>query len=731
MGVCDQKVKPMAELASLGIEVQAKNVDQASSKLDKLSGAAKRAEAAVDGLGPAASKAGQMAARAADEATTALNAEAVAANRAAGAMRLHAQAANQNSRGMGAASMNVGNLAAQFQDIGVSAAMSMNPLQIALQQGTQISAVLGPMGAAGALQALGSAFLAVISPVALATIAFVALIAAGLQMVDWPKAAGSALRGVASILDEIAPYAVAAAAALALLYAPAIIGGVVSLIALLGRLSTAALTLAASFAIANPANAFIIGLVAAVAAADIFREELEQIFGFDIVKSAKDGVNSIIGAFVGGYDALKATWKQLPGALGDLVFQAANGVIAGVEAMINGVGAKIDEWINSINAKMQSLPEAVRPDWQIPTVGTVSLGGITNPHEGKAAGVMGAAQAAYDGAQGTDYAGQAFDYIGRGASAAADKVKALAGWIETVDEKDKKKKKGGKSEAEKYSDIVDGANRRITSLEAERAALGMTEEAAAALRYETDLLNQAQQKGINLTEAQKGELSALGSVMASIEFATKKAKEAMEFAKDVSRGSVDDFVSGLASGEGAWRSFADAAMNALNKIADKLMDSAFDSLFGGGGGLGSLGGLFGGLFGGGAGKFPAAPVGLFASGGYTGGGAAHQAAGIVHGGEFVFSKKATDRLGVANLNSMHKRAKGYASGGHVAPVMPANSNGPASGGSPITIDARTTIQPSGNAQADAEARAWAAKRDAELPARVIKIVRDAQKRRTI
>ena len=40
---------------------------------------------------------------------------------------------------------NTGNIAAQFQDIGVTAAMGMNPLQIALQQGTQLSAILNSM----------------------------------------------------------------------------------------------------------------------------------------------------------------------------------------------------------------------------------------------------------------------------------------------------------------------------------------------------------------------------------------------------------------------------------------------------------------------------------------------------------------------------------------------------------------------------------------------------------
>lgn len=81
------------------------------------------------------------------------------------------------------ASHNVSNLAAQFQDIAVTSAMGMSPLQIALQQGTQISAVLGPMGAAGAVKGLGAAFLSILNPVSLVVIALVAAAAAAIQYV--------------------------------------------------------------------------------------------------------------------------------------------------------------------------------------------------------------------------------------------------------------------------------------------------------------------------------------------------------------------------------------------------------------------------------------------------------------------------------------------------------------------------------------------------------------------
>lgn len=62
-------------------------------------------------------------------------------------------------------------------------------------------------------------------------------------------------------------------------------------------------------------------------------------------------------------------------------------------------------------------------------------------------------------------------------------------------------------------------------------------------------------------------------------------------------------------------------------------------------------------------------VGEFATGGYTGPGGRMQPAGIVHKGEFVMTKKATERIGVGNLYGMMAAAqRGYAGGGEVAPA---------------------------------------------------------------
>lgn len=102
-----------------------------------------------------------------------------------------------NTRGSGAGAFQTSNIAAQFQDIAVTSAMGMSPLQIALQQGTQLAAVMGTMErpAAGLL----AAFTSILSPVALMTIAVTGLTAASIQ---YFTSAESGAKTVETLLQE-------------------------------------------------------------------------------------------------------------------------------------------------------------------------------------------------------------------------------------------------------------------------------------------------------------------------------------------------------------------------------------------------------------------------------------------------------------------------------------------------------------------------------------------------
>jgi len=94
----------------------------------------------------------------------------------------------------------VANLTAQFNDIGVMMAAGQNPLQLALQQGTQITQVLGPMGAAGAARALGSALVSMVNPVSLITIGS---ILAGAAMMQWLTGASDEAESLEERIDGL------------------------------------------------------------------------------------------------------------------------------------------------------------------------------------------------------------------------------------------------------------------------------------------------------------------------------------------------------------------------------------------------------------------------------------------------------------------------------------------------------------------------------------------------
>ncbi|WP_226557874.1 phage tail tip lysozyme [Salipiger thiooxidans] len=94
----------------------------------------------------------------------------------------------------------VGNLSAQFFDIGVMMQAGQNPLQLALQQGSQIAQVIGPMGAAKAVRALGTAFMSLMSPVNLITIG---AIAAGAALMSWLTRSKDEAETLEDVLDRI------------------------------------------------------------------------------------------------------------------------------------------------------------------------------------------------------------------------------------------------------------------------------------------------------------------------------------------------------------------------------------------------------------------------------------------------------------------------------------------------------------------------------------------------
>ncbi|MFN3644563.1 MAG: phage tail tape measure C-terminal domain-containing protein, partial [Gemmobacter sp.] len=109
--------------------------------------------------------------------------------------------------------------------------------------------------------------------------------------------------------------------------------------------------------------------------------------------------------FQGAYDAAVAIWSRLPGAIGDFAFQAANGLISGVEAMLNGVVTRINSFIETLNAALALLPEWATGEGgvRIGTLDPVELGRVGNPFEGAATAAGAAAADAFSAALSRTY----------------------------------------------------------------------------------------------------------------------------------------------------------------------------------------------------------------------------------------------------------------------------------------------------------------------------------------
>jgi hypothetical protein len=186
-----------------------------------------------------------------------------------------------------------------------------------------------------------------------------------------------------------------------------------------------------------------------------------------------------VAVFQGAFDAMKAIWGRLPGAIGDFAFQAANGLISGVESMLNGVVTRINGFITTLNAAMDLLPEWATGEGgvRIGTLDPVTLGGIDNPFAGAAEAAGAAAADAFSAALGRTYV----DTPDLGLGAAADDASARA---------------DGYREAAGM--LADAAGRPLASWEALRDA--MTNAGTEADTALADAATSADALGVELDE---------------------------------------------------------------------------------------------------------------------------------------------------------------------------------------------------------------------------------------
>ncbi|HDU8021385.1 phage tail tape measure protein [Cronobacter sakazakii] len=157
--------------------------------------------------------------------------------------------------------------------------------------------------------------------------------------------------------------------------------------------------------------------------------------------------------------------------------------------------------------------------------------------------------------------------------------------------------------------------------------------------------------------------------------ATNTFQQVYDFSQNTFTGMTSFLVDFVTTGKASFNDFLSDVLKGLAQMLVKMaevqaMKSAMGALKGT-----AIGDFFG-----------------FATGGYTGPGGKYEPKGIVHGGEFVFTKEATERIGVNNLYAMMNGAPGYSDGGYVGKAPRAGLTG---GSGSVTVQTSVTVNQSG------------------------------------
>jgi len=300
--------------------------------------------------------------------------------------------------------------------------------------------------------------------------------------------------------------------------------------------------------------------------------------------------NDTLATISGTVAAIRALWAGLPAAIGDVAFQAANALVAGVEAMLAGAARGIDGLFAGLNAGL----EALGIERRIALIGDVRLGRIENPFQGSAADAGAAARAAFEAA----FQAEPIAAPDLGLAAVAEEARAQAATMR-----------------ESLAGVARAATAPFASLTALRAAIGagaaetgtsFGEAGAAALDLEATL-DGTTEAASRTAAAGSTAGAALADAAGTAEDAWAATKEAVtgvqEQARESAEGLAQDIVgpirSALQAGELSWRSFAGAVAGIARNLANRLIEVAFQpieqALVGALSSLGSggLAGLFG------------------------------------------------------------------------------------------------------------------------------------------
>jgi len=319
------------------------------------------------------------------------------------------------------------------------------------------------------------------------------------------------------------------------------------------------------------------------AIAEALQASLEAVVGFG---------NAALNTFQGAFEAIKVLWGALPSAIGDFAFQAANALIAGIEAMLNGVGRRINGFLDGINSGL----EALGIERRVSLIGNLELGRIDNPFAGSAAEAGAEARAAFQAAFNSEPI--AMPDLGLGSY--AEEARSHAEDLREI-----------------ITGVVDAATAPLESVAALREAVAASgsdaEDALTAARTAAEGLGDA----IDATGEAAGRAGGAGrgagqalraaadTARDAWEATADAVRTAQERSREIAQGLAQDIVGpikeALKSGEFTWETFASAISRIAQNLANRLIELAFkpieNAIMRAFSGMGGGGGFFASLFG--------------------------------------------------------------------------------------------------------------------------------------
>jgi hypothetical protein len=334
---------------------------------------------------------------------------------------------------------------------------------------------------------------------------------------------------------------------------------------------------------------------------DALQASLEAVVGFG---------NEAINTFQGAFDAMLAIWGVLPTAIGDLTIQAANALIAGLEAMLNGAVGGLNRLLDGVNAGLA----AIGLERTITLVPEIDLGRVENQLAGAADRAGASAREAFAAAFATDafrapdlsfraFADQA-RRAAENARTTAETTSALAGAPLASVAALRAAMAGASTEIDNAAVAAERLDEAFAAVGGSGAGAGGGGTGGAAEGSAGSAAGAAAAAGTaGRSIADAADQAAAGWAAVRDELA-RYADDAVNWGQGLGAAlggafrSAEDALAGfVAGGKLDFQGLADSIMADLTRIA--IRSAILGPIAGALGGMGAGGGLFGGLFGGG------------------------------------------------------------------------------------------------------------------------------------